>query len=87
LQKKNFSVEFSISKEIFISSNFSHNIHKAKNEGMITERTSESNHYKYTIYAETQNALYDVLSGDISLLENLKWYKHQNRDKTEFKFI
>ncbi len=87
VQQKNFNLKFSISKGKFKSSNLSDIVHEAKNEGMLTLKTSDSNLYHYSIYAETQNALYDAFSGYFSLLDNVKWYKLENEEEIEFKFI
>lgn len=87
LQEKNFSVEFSISREIHRSSDFFDIISEAKNEGMTVKRKVDPKYYHYSIYGETQNALYDAFSGYFSSLEELKWFKHENGEKIELEFI
>ena len=87
IQEKNFSLEFTISKELHRSSNFSDRISEAKNVGLTVKREVDPNNYYYTIYGETQNSLYDAFSGNFSLLENVSWFKHQNGEKIDIEFI
>ena len=87
IQISNFSVEFSISQEKYLSSDFSDLIYEAKNKGLSVKKQVDPNYYHFVINGATQNALYDAFSGYFSLLERLKWFKHENGEKIEFEFI
>ena len=80
IQDRKFSVKFWITKENFESSYFFPKIYEARNEAMFVKKISDSNsnYFHITIYSATHNSLLDILHGFLPLLENIKWYKHQD---------